>query len=73
VIRNMPAITDSPAWLIKTGSGGTLKTLTRSRPLDRLYNTVVLTPATADSAQGWTQVVAQITDTGNARHPTGSG
>jgi hypothetical protein len=69
VLRNLPKITDSPAWLIKSGPGGTLKTITRSRPLDKLFNTVVLTPATADAAQAWTQVVAQITDTGNPRHP----
>lgn len=69
VLRNLPQVTDTPAWTIKTGPGGTLKALTRTRPLDKLYNTVVLTPATADPSQAWTQVVAQITDTANSRHP----
>lgn len=69
IIRDLPKITDLPAWLIKTGPGGTLKTLTRSRPLDKLFNTVLLTPATADPAQAWAQVAASITDPANARHP----
>jgi hypothetical protein len=69
VLRDLPQITDPVAYLIKTGSSGTLDTLTRSRPLDKLYNTVVLTPATADTAQAWTQVVVQITDTSDPRHP----
>lgn len=69
VLRDVPQITDQVAYLIKTGPGGTLEDLTRQRPLDKLYNTVILTPATADSAQTWTQVVAQITDTADPRHP----
>lgn len=69
IIRDLPKITDTPAWLIKTGPGGTLKTLTRSKPLDKLYNTVILTPASADPAQTWVQVVAQISDPADPRHP----
>jgi hypothetical protein len=69
VIRDVPKITDNPAWTIKTGRGGSLKALTRTRPLDKLYNTVVLTPATVDPAQTWTQVIAQITDPNDPRHP----
>jgi hypothetical protein len=69
ILRDLPQISDSVAYLIKTGAGGTLDTLTRTRPLDRLYNTVILTPATADAAQTWSQVIAQITDTTNPRHP----
>lgn len=70
VLRNAPQISDKIAYLIKTGASGTLDTLTRSRPLDKLYNTVIVTPATADSAQAWTQVTAQITDPGDPRHPS---
>jgi hypothetical protein len=69
VLRDLPTIGGAPVWTIKAGVGGTLKALTKTRPLDRLYNTVVLTPATTDPAQTWTQVVAQITDTTNPRHP----
>lgn len=69
VLRDIPQITDPIAYLIKTGASGTLDTLTRTRPLDKLYNTVILTPATSDSSQTWTQVTAQITDTSDPRHP----
>jgi hypothetical protein len=69
VLRDVPTIADSPAWLIKTGPGGSLEALTRTRPLDKLYNTVVLKPATADPAQTWSQVIAQITDPADPRHP----
>lgn len=69
VIRDVPQITDTPAWTIKTGRGGSLMALTRTRPLDRLYNTVILTPATTDPLQTWTQVIAQITDPNDPRHP----
>lgn len=70
VLRNNPTINDPISWLIKTGTGGTLKNLTRSRPLDKTYNAVILTPATADSSQGWDQVTAIISDTNNPRHPS---
>jgi hypothetical protein len=69
VLRDTPQITDTPVWTIKTGAGGTLKALTRTRPLDKLFNTVVLTPATADPLQTWTLVIAQITDPADPRHP----
>ena len=69
VIRDQRQISDAVAWLIKTGPGGTLETLTRNRPLDRVFNTVVLEPATADPSQDWDQVVVQITDLDNPRHP----
>lgn len=69
VLRDVPQITDAAAWLIKTGPGGSLKGLTRTRPLDRLFNTVVLTPATSDPLQTWTQAIAQITDPNDPRHP----
>lgn len=72
VIRDIPQITDTAAWTIKPGNpkdGATLEDLTRTRPLDRLYNAVILTPATSDAAQDWDQVTATITDTSNPRHP----
>jgi hypothetical protein len=69
VLRDVPVIIAAPVWTIKTGPGGTLKALTRTRPLDRLYNTVVLTPASADPLQTWAQVTAQISYTANPRHP----
>jgi hypothetical protein len=73
VLKDAPQITDPVAWLIKTGQGGTLEALTRSRPLDKIYNAVVLTPATADAGQTWDLVTAVITDTSNPRHPSNLG
>lgn len=69
VLRDLPQISDNVAYLIKTGASGTLDTLTRSRPLDKLYNTVILAPATSDPSQTWTQVVVQISDPNDPRHP----
>jgi hypothetical protein len=69
VLRDIPQITDPVAYVIKTGASGTLDTLTRTRPLDKLYNTVIVKPGTADASQNWDQVVAQISDTSNPRHP----
>jgi hypothetical protein len=69
VIRDQPAITDTPVWLFKGGTGGTITSLNRSRPLDQLFNTVIVQPASIDGSQPWTQVVAQITDPANPRRP----
>jgi Putative phage tail protein len=68
-IRDLPAVTDTPVWTFATGPGGTIENLSRNRPLDKLWNTVVVQPANLDASQTWTQVVAQITDTANPRHP----
>jgi len=68
-IRDLPAVTDDPVWTFTTGPGGTIENLSRERPLDKLYNTVVVQPANLDASQTWTQAIAQITDTTNPRHP----
>lgn len=41
-----------------------------SRPLDKLYNTVVVKPSAVDGSQEWTQQVAQVTDPTHPRHPS---
>lgn len=69
-IRDQPTIGDQPVWLFKGGPGGTITGLSRTRPLDQLFNTVVVQPASVDDSQSWTQVVAQITDPSNPRHPS---
>lgn len=69
-IRDIPTTNGDPVWVLRPGDGGTVKSFTRNRPLDKLYNTVVVTPAALDGSQTWTQVVAQITDTANPRHPS---
>jgi hypothetical protein len=73
VIRDVPQLTDQVVWTIKPGDpkdGATLESLTRTRPLDRLYNAVVVTPATQDPLQAWDSVTAVITDPANPRHPS---
>lgn len=69
LIRDLPQTTDDPVWVFRTGDGGTIETFARQRPLDKLYNAVVVRPASLDGSQPWTQITAQITDTGNPRHP----
>jgi hypothetical protein len=68
VIRNEAQVTGSPVWAIKPGTGGTLKALARQRPLDKLYNTVLVTPSSLDGAQTWTVQTVSITDTSHPRH-----
>lgn len=64
------ATTLTPAvWSILPGRGGTLTSLDRVRPNDRMYNTVVAQPSALDGSQTWTDQVAQITDTADPLHP----
>jgi Putative phage tail protein len=68
VIRDEAQVTGSPVWAVKPGTGGTLKALTRQRPLDKLYNTVIVTPSSLDGAQTWGVQTVTITDTAHPRH-----
>jgi hypothetical protein len=68
VIRNEAQVTDSPVWAIRPGIGGTLETLARKRPLDKVYNTVIVTPSSLDGAQTWAVQTVTITDTTHPRH-----
>jgi hypothetical protein len=67
VIRDIPTTATAPVWSASSGAGGVLKSATRTRPTDRLYNTYVVRPG--DQAQTWAQQIAQVTDTANPRHP----
>jgi len=67
-IRREAQVTDTPVWTIKPGDGGTLTSLERSRPLDKLYNTVIVTPSSLDGAQTWSVQTVSITDTTHPRH-----
>lgn len=69
LIRNVPTVSDPAVYLVKRGVGGTLKSFGRQRPLDKLYNTVIVLPASADGSQTWTSQIAQISDPANPRHP----
>lgn len=68
VVRKAPELDpNNVVAIIRSGDGGTLKAGSRSRPLDRLYNTVVVTPS--DETQTWSAQVADITDPNHPRHP----
>lgn len=69
LIRDTPTTQSSPVWGISAGAGGTLKSGERERPKDRMYNTVIVRPSSADGSQTWGQQVAQVTDPANPRHP----
>ncbi len=71
LIRDQLTLSSAPAWTITPGSGGTLKPgVTRERPMDRLYNTVVVRPSATDGSQKWKQQVVQVTDLTHPRHPS---
>lgn len=67
VIRDLPTTATAPVWSASSGAGGVLKSASRTRPTDRMYNTYVVRPG--DSAQTWAQQTAQVTDTDHPRHP----
>lgn len=64
VIRDAPLSTDASVVTLRQ-----LTAVERSRPLDKMYNTVVVNPSATDGSQTWTQQVAQITDPAHPRHP----
>lgn len=73
VIRYVPTTLTPAVWSIIPGRGGTLTSLDRIRPTDRLYNTVVARPTALDGSQTWTDQVAQITDPTDPLYPSNPG
>lgn len=69
LICDLPNTSTSAVWT----ASGLLESLARQRPMDKMYNTVVVQPSATDGSQTWTQQVAQITDTANPRHPNNIG
>lgn len=67
VIADAPTSDDVPVWTVNSGTSGVLKSATRDRPLDRLYNTVVVRPSSTEGDQGWGQQVVQLS--GGDRDP----
>jgi hypothetical protein len=65
VIEDLPTIATPPAWTVR----GIIESGSRRRPMDKLYNTVVVRPSATDGSQGWEQQTASITDVQNPRHP----
>lgn len=68
LIRDIPDI-GTPVYTVRTGEQGTIKTFERERPLDQLFNCVVMQATATDGSQGWDQVTAQIDDPLSPRHP----
>lgn len=56
----------APSWTYRTGEAGNIGTADRERPLDRLYNTVVVRPT--DETQTWPQQVVRLVDPTHPRH-----
>ena len=65
LISDLPTVGTASVWTVS----GILESGARKRPLDKLYNTVVVRPSATDGSQTWAQQTAQITDTANPRHP----
>lgn len=69
LICDLPTTTTPSVWT----ASGLLKSVERQRPMDKLYNTIVVQPSATDGSQTWAQQTAQITDTTNPRHPNNIG
>lgn len=71
LIRDRLTLTSPSVWTIAPGAGGTLKPgIERARPMDRLYNTVIVRPSATDGSQTWVQQIVQVTDPTHPRHPS---
>lgn len=70
VIVDKPTTNTPYVWSASSGEGGVLIAAQRSRPTDRLYNTVVVRPAASDGSQTWAQQTASITDSTHPRYYT---
>jgi hypothetical protein len=67
-IRSLPLMdAASSVYVLRTGEYGTIINADRERPLDRLYNTVIVLPS--DESQTWARQTATVTDPDHPRHP----
>lgn len=55
-------------WTFRTGVAGNILTADRERPLDKLYNTVVMEPM--EESQSWDRQVIVLGDTDHPLHPS---
>lgn len=69
LIRDRLTTLSAPVWTATAGAAGVISSAARTRPLDRLYNTVVVQPGRTDGSQTWTQQTASVTDPTHPRHP----
>lgn len=67
-IRAEPVLEgQAPVWTFRTGDSGNIVTADRQRPMDQLYNTVIMQPM--DSLQSWDQQTIILSDPDHPRHP----
>ena len=67
VIRDQISLSSLPVWTVR----GLLKPGgERARPMDQLWNTVVVKPTATDGSQTWEQQIVQIVDPLSDRHPS---
>lgn len=59
-MRDEPEI-GNPVRLYRMGPAGTVKSIDRRRPLDKMYNRVIVQPSATDGSQGWDSVTYDIT------------
>lgn len=69
MLRNAPSPSNEAVWTVSAGDGGTLVSAARQRPLDRLFNTVVVRPSATDGSQTWAQQVVAIDDPSSPLSP----
>lgn len=69
-IRNQQTLTSQPVWTANSGSYGVIEQAARQRPVDRLYNLVIVQPSASDGSQTWAPQTAAITDPGSPRYYT---
>lgn len=65
-IRAEPVMATAPVWTYRTGIEGNIVEADRDRPLDRLYNMVIVVPI--DGEQTWTRQSVSIDDASHPRH-----
>jgi hypothetical protein len=68
IIRDQPTLTSPPVWTAAAGAGGTLESVDRIRPLDRLFNKVIVRPAARDGSLTWADQSVSVTDLTHPRH-----
>ena len=65
VIRDAPRLVDAAVFTLRQ-----FVQVSRARPLDRLYNTVVVSPGSSDGSQSWPVQTVRVTDPFHPRHPS---
>lgn len=65
LIRDQAPVSAPAVWTAR----GVLIDGSRTRPSDKLYNTVIVKPSATDGSQTWAQQIVQVTDPNHPRYP----